>query len=141
MKKTFAVLALTVFGFAAAGFFGCADSTAHAADMFDMFTEEHVKLYEEEIAGKKIVSNLSQKQLQKTADKHNISIDKLKKVLIFQDAVKTLGANYSVEQILNMRSSEIFRCAKNYIDWLKKNKSEEEFEAISEHFKNLSAGG
>src|SRR5574344_167494 len=137
MKKIFLALLFSAV-FCSFGFFGTQDKPcANAADLYDMFTKEHIEFYEKEVAKRPVVSNLNKDFLAKTALQYNISVDKLKKVLVYQHAMSQCGGKYSIEEILSMQPTDLLRGVRSYMDWLKKNTPPEELEVIGQHFKEI----
>lgn len=139
MKKTILTLLLSALCFSVIGF--CAtsttDSIAEAADIYDLFTDEHIVFYETELAHRPVVSNIKQSVLEKRAREYNVGVDKFRKVLVVQHAFSQSGNEYTVEQILSMNTGDLLRGVRTYINWLKETTPPEDLAAIGEKFKSI----
>lgn len=136
MKKTiiFTVLALT-----GAFCFGCTQPTsvAKAADAFELFGEDFIKLYEEEVAKTQVVSQLSDDELSAKAAELGISVDKLRKVLVLQHAFASADNNYTEQQILQMKTGEIIKNTRALFKHLKKTMPASEYKQVDAKFKEM----
>lgn len=119
----------------ACGFSSGERQSARAYDIYSLFKDGHLRFYENELAKEKVYSQYSDSELSETAHKHNISVDKLKKVMVFQHMMHTVGKEYSVEDVLKAGNRQIVGDLKSYVEFLKKTKSEEELKELEIKFK------
>lgn len=135
MKKiTVALITFMTVCFAC-GFYSDERKSARAYDIYSLFKDGHLRFYENELAKEKVYSQYSDSELSETAHKHNISVDKLKKVMVFQHMMHTVGKEYSVEDVLKAGNRQIVGDLKSYVEFLKKTKSEEELKELEIKFK------
>ncbi|MDD6360484.1 MAG: hypothetical protein PUA48_01260 [Christensenellaceae bacterium] len=135
MKKiTVALITFMTVCFAC-GFSSGERQSARAYDIYSLFKDGHLRFYENELAKEKVYSQYSDSELSETAHKHNISVDKLKKVMVFQHMMHTVGKEYSVEDVLKAGNRQIVGDLKSYVEFLKKTKSEEELKELEIKFK------
>ncbi|MCI7530515.1 MAG: hypothetical protein MSA47_03520 [Christensenellaceae bacterium] len=135
MKKiTVALITFMTVCFAC-GFSSGERQSARAYDIYSLFKDGHLRFYENELAKEKVYSQYSDSELSETAHKHNISVDKLKKVIVFQHMMHTVGKEYSVEDVLKAGNRQIVGDLKSYVEFLKKTKSEEELKELEIKFK------
>lgn len=132
MKKTiFLLLCITLF---------CplfiTNSVSYAQlNAFDIITDSHISFYEEYIANETIVSNKSAKELEKLAKTHNATVDNIKRILILQHALNSIGKQYTVKQLSNKNNSEIIALIKDYYDHMNKKLTNQEKSQLKEDFK------
>ena len=135
MKKiTVALITFMTVCFAC-GFYSDERQPARAYDIYSLFKDGHLRFYENELAKEKVYSQYSDSELSETAHKHNISVDKLKKIMVFQHMMHTVGKEYSVEDVLKAGNRQIVGDLKSYVEFLKKTKSEEELKELEIKFK------
>ncbi|MCI7582923.1 MAG: hypothetical protein MSS70_00215 [Christensenellaceae bacterium] len=135
MKKiTVALITFMTVCFAC-GFSSGERQSARAYDIYSLFKDGHLRFYENELAKEKVYSQYSDSELSETAHKHNISVDKLKKIMVFQHMMHTVGKEYSVEDVLKAGNRQIVGDLKSYVEFLKKTKSEEELKELEIKFK------
>ena len=135
MKKiTVALITFMTVCFAC-GFSSGERQSARAYDIYSLFKDGHLRFYENELAKEQVYSQYSDSELSETAHKHNISVDKLKKIMVFQHMMHTLGKEYSVEDVLKASNRQIVGDLKSYVEFLKKTKSEEELNELEIKFK------
>lgn len=87
-----------------------------AYDMYDALKPEIIQLYEEEIAGEKIVSNKSQERLERLAGTLGISVGKTKAVLLLQDFASRTGESMSLSALAKMNDIKLITFAKQRAD-------------------------
>lgn len=116
---------------------GCITSptVANAGDIFDLFGEDFIKMYEEEIVHKQVVSQLTDDELKKTADELGITTDKLRKVMLLQHAFASAGNDYTLQQILDMKTGEVLKNTKALFEHLKKTLPEDDYKKVEAKFK------
>ncbi len=135
MKKiTVALITFMTVCFAC-GFSSGERQSARAYDIYSLFKDGHLRFYENELAKEKVYSQYSDSELSETAHKHKISVDKLKKIMVFQHMMHTVGKEYSVEDVLKAGNRQIVGDLKSYVEFLKKTKSEEELKELEIKFK------
>ena len=71
---------------------------ANAATLYDVFSERHLEFYENEVAKEKVFSKYSERELAKMAVDNDISIEKVKKLLVYCHAMKNIGKNYTIKE-------------------------------------------
>lgn len=90
-----------------------------AASVYDMLNPRIIELYETEIAGERVVSDISAATLSRTADRLGISVEKLKAVLMLQDLAARVGRNVSLNELAAMNDFKLFslfkQCAEDYL--------------------------
>lgn len=136
MKKLL-LFVVTAVSFFLAGI-GRVDGTANAATLIDSFNEKHLAFYEEEVAKEKVYSRYDESELTKTALDNGVSVDKLKKLLVYCHAMKNIGKNYTIAQANSLSNLAIVSDAKKYVDYLKSVKSPEEMKRLEERFKEIN---
>ncbi len=119
----------------ASGFSSDGRQSARAFDIYSVFKEGHLRFYENELAKEKVYSRYSDSELDEMAHKHNISVDKLKKIMVFQHMMHTVGKEYSIDDVLKASNRQIVGDLKSYVEFLKKTKSEEELKELEIKFK------
>ena len=122
-----AVAALT--GAAVYGFDGGERQLCRAAGIYDMLSPALVELYETEIAGESIISNISQSQLTRTANRLGITVEKLRAVLLLQDFAVKAGRSAGLDELSAMNDIQIIsyakQCADIYLSTLPQQRREE----------------
>ncbi len=113
----------------------CAAQSAYAMDMYDMLTPKIIKLYEDEISHKPVVSNMSQKQLARLADRFGISVQKTKTILVLQDLIAQTGDSVNISELASMSNSEIIKCGKKYMDKYGERFTDEQKEELKQKLK------
>lgn len=83
-----------------------------AFSVFDMISPKVVEFYETEIAGEKVVSDKSVKQIENIAQKYSISDKKVQGVLIVYDFCKRTGGGIDFPTIAKMSDGKIIALAK-----------------------------
>ena len=90
-----------------------------AASVYDMLNPRIIEIYETEIAGESVVSDMSAATLSRTADRLGISVEKLKAVLMLQDLAARVGRSVSLNELAAMNDLKLFtffkQCAEDYL--------------------------
>jgi len=118
MKKIVKIVGLAVLFFAIFNVV-CGFSTSKnqrdigkAFSVFDMVSPKVIEFYETEIAGEKVVSNKSEKQIENIAQKYSISDKKAQGVLLIYDFCKRTGGGIDFPTIAKMSDGKIIALAK-----------------------------
>lgn len=118
MKKIIKIVGLAVLFFAIFNVV-CGVSTqknqrdiGKAFSVFDMVSPKVIEFYETEIAGEKVVSNKSEKQIENIAQKYSISDKKAQGVLLIYDFCKRTGGGIDFPTIAKMSDGKIIALAK-----------------------------
>lgn len=77
---------------------------SNAATLYDVFSERHLEFYENEVAKEKVFSKYSERELAKMAVDNDISIEKVKKLLVYCHAMKNIGKNYTIKKRTNYQT-------------------------------------
>jgi len=100
-----------------------------AREIYDVLTPELIAMYEREISGKKILSDMSEKRLQRSAEKLGISISKMRAVILLQDLASRSGKNVSVSELAAMNEFKFIgyvkTCADDYLATLPEERQQE----------------
>lgn len=83
-----------------------------AISVFDMVSPKIIDFYESEIAGEKVVSDKSAKQIENIAQKYSISDKKAQGVLIVYDFCKRTGGGMDFPTIAKMTDGKIIALVK-----------------------------
>ena len=83
-----------------------------AFSVFDMVSPKVIEFYETEIAGEKVVSNKSEKQIENIAQKYSISDKKAQGVLLIYDFCKRTGGGIDFPTIAKMSDGKIIALVK-----------------------------
>lgn len=139
MKKFILSLLFVTACFAAIGASsGDKADVAYAGDFYDMINDKHIELYENEIAGEKVVSQLNKEMLAKMAQNYGVPVEKMKTALVFKHALNSAGVDITLEKAASLTPGEIYSYGKVYVKYLKTVKSEDELKVLAEKFKELS---
>ncbi len=84
----------------------------YAASIYDVITPEVVAFYEREISLKKVLSNKSQKQLERIASRYEISVPKAKGAIIAYDFAKLTGDDTDFPTIASMSDLQMLAFVK-----------------------------
>lgn len=118
MKKVVKIIVLTVLFFAIFNVVCDKSTTKNQSDIceafsvFDMVSPKVVEFYESEIAGEKVVSDKSAKQIENIAQKYSISDKKAQGVLIVYDFCKRTGGGMDFPTIAKMSDGKIVALVK-----------------------------
>ena len=113
MKKIIKIIGLAVLFFAIPNVVCDKSATKNqrniceAFSVFDMVSPKIVDFYESEIAGEKVVSDKSEKQIENIAQKYSISDKKAQGVLIVYDFCKRTGGGMDFPTIAKMSDGKI----------------------------------
>ena len=102
--------------------FGNAERRLCEAGVYDLLNDELIDMYEREIAGEAIVSAKSTAQLERTANKLGIELNKLKAIMMLQDLASKTGNAVSLSELAEMSDIKLFgffkQCGEAYLDTL-----------------------
>ncbi|MDE7281421.1 MAG: hypothetical protein K2N36_06745, partial [Ruminiclostridium sp.] len=110
--------------------------------VYDLLTDELIQTYETEIAGETIVSDKSASQLKRIADRLNISVEKLRAIMLLQDLAGKTGRNVSLSELADMSDIKLFTllkdCGDDYMSTLTPERRAELEQKLK---KSLNIGG
>ncbi len=92
------------------------ENIASAYDIFAKLNDDIIKMYEEDIAKNDFISSMKEEQLNALAITLNISIPKLKAVLIIKDLAFRVGEHKALEDLAKMRDLSLISYAKTLAD-------------------------
>lgn len=100
-----------------------------AAGVYDMLSPELVQIYEREIAGKAIVSDKSQSQLERSASRLSVDVNKLKALMLLQDLAGRTDSDISLSELALMSDMKLLalfkQCAESYMKTLPEERVEQ----------------
>lgn len=88
------------------------EGVCEAFSVYDMVSPTVIDFYESEIAGEKVVSQKSTKQLENVAQKYGISVKKAQGVLIVYDFCKRTGGGVDFPTISVMSDGKVISLVK-----------------------------
>lgn len=135
MKKL-AIFLMTAVVFFLAGASG--NDTSSAQSFYDLVDERYLYLYENEVAKEKVFSQYSENELTKMAVDNAVSVDKVKILLVYCHASKSIGKNYTIKQADGLPSFVIMSDAKAYVEYLKKTRTPEELKSLEDKFNAIN---
>lgn len=83
-----------------------------AFSVFDMVSPRVIEFYESEIAGERVVSDKSEKQIENIAQKYSISVKKAQGILLVYDFCKRTGGGIDFPTIAKMSDGKIIALTK-----------------------------
>lgn len=86
------------------------------AGLYDILNPQLIELYETEIAGEKIISSKSASQLQRSADRYSVSVQKMKCMILLQDFSARMGKSIGMNSLAEMSDFNLLSYAKGLID-------------------------
>lgn len=90
-----------------------------AAGVYDLLTPKMIEIYETEIAGESVVSEMSASVLARAAERFGISAKKLKAIILLQDLAARVGQSASLGELAAMNDLKLFaffkQCAEKYL--------------------------
>lgn len=86
------------------------------ASVLDILSPKVIEFYESEIAHNKVVTNRSEEWLERVADRYNISVQKVKAVLVVQDFCGLCGENKTFAELAKCSDYELFAIVKEHIE-------------------------
>ncbi len=92
------------------------DECARAKDLYSVLTPQIIEIYEREIAGEAILSNISEAQLKKAAERVGVSLQKYRALCIVQDLGARVGESYTVGELAKMKELKLLITAKAIAD-------------------------
>ncbi len=94
----------------------CAPMTCYGADLFAVLNDDMIKLYEDEIAKEEVVSNQSSAKLERLSEALDVSVNKLKAMLIVQDMSARVGDRVSLSKLATLNDLQLIAFAKEKVD-------------------------
>ncbi|MDE7372490.1 MAG: hypothetical protein K2N18_00335 [Clostridia bacterium] len=105
------------------------------AGVYDILTPELVEMYEREIAGESIVSNKTPSQLERSAGRLGVDLNKLKAIMLIQDLASKVDRDISLNELAAMNDMKLLsfakQCAEKYSSTLSEERIEELKKMIS----------
>lgn len=133
-KSAFRVLSICVLFVILCAFVTVAQDShtdvCYGFSVLDILTPEVIDFYESEISQKQVASQKSQEWLERVADRYEISVQKVKAVLIVQDFCALNGENVSFADLAKLSDYALFETVKSRIDGYLDGLSEEEKENL-----------
>ncbi len=139
--KTF-VATILFFAVACCALFLTHDSALLIADasckkeIYDFLTDDIIAVYEQEISQKPVVSNMNQNALLALANKHQISVQKTKTILLLCDLCAKSGDCVNMGDLAKMSDGEILKVSKSAIDGYCQTLDDEQKENLKTKFMN-----
>lgn len=100
----------------------------------DYITDTQLHFYENRVAHEKVVTHLSDDEIEKSSKKYGATKSEYKNALVIQHAVKNIGLSMSISEILQLSDYEIIKLSRSYFAWLKTQMSEDEFKQLRSDF-------
>lgn len=107
--------------------------TAYAAEespIYQKLNDALISLYETDIAGEKVVSDISEKDLKAIADKHGFSEKKTKALVILSDLSFRVGDGTPFCELAKMSDMKIVKFGKHLFDEYGKTLTDEQKSAL-----------
>ena len=133
MKNTLklTIPTLAVFALSVLLFFPTAQNIAYAeSGIYQHLNDNIIELYEEDIAGKKVVSDMPEKDLETLAERHGFTLQKTKALIILSDLSFRVNEPAPFNTLATMRDVEIIRLGKHLFDLYGKTLSDEQKSAL-----------
>ena len=109
------------------------------AGVYDMLTPELVEMYEREIAGESVVSNKTAAQLERSASRLGVDLNKLKALMLLQDLASKVDRDISLSELAAMSDIKLFgffkQCADDYMSTLPEARRDEIRKMVSDALK------
>lgn len=109
-----------------------APSDSCSAALVDILTPEIIELYETEIAHSRVVSSKSEEWLSRTAERYDISVQKVKAVLIVQSFCALTGEEMSFPQLAELGDHKLLELVKQRSSIYTDSLSDEQKEALKQ---------
>lgn len=84
--------------------------------IFDLLSPELVKVYEENVAGKPVVSDLSPAKIRRMAQKYDCGEKKMCALVIVRDMAARAGGSVSLAELAGESDLALIKRAKQYVD-------------------------
>ena len=108
-----------------------------AQKVYATYTEEQVdKIF----LNAALAANKARIELAKMAVDNDISIEKVKKLLVYCHAMKNIGKNYTIKEADKLSNATVISDTRKYVDYLKATRSKEELAALEKRFKEIGKG-
>ena len=111
---------------------------ASAATLYDSFGVQYLEFYENEVAKEKVYSKYTERELEKMALDNDISVDKVKKMLVYCHAMKNIGKNYTIKEADKLSNIAVVSDARKYVDYLKATRTKDELATLEARFKEIN---
>ncbi|MCM1306191.1 MAG: hypothetical protein NC037_02085 [Bacteroides sp.] len=135
----FAVVAIAISIAAIFDFDGAERKLCDAANVYDMLTPELVEAYEREIAGESVVSDKTQSQLERSAARLGVEVNKLKALMMLQDLASKTGKDVSLNDLAAMSEIKLLgyfkQCVDDYMSSVPEERKEEIKKIVSDTLK------
>lgn len=103
-------------------------------EIYDYLTDEIIAIYEQEIAKKPVVSNMNDKALLSLGEKHQISVQKTKTILLICDLCNRTDDCVKIGDLAKMKDGELIKVAKRAVDKYGEGLSKEQKDALKGKF-------
>lgn len=118
-------------------FFAQVDGVCAAWSVYDMLSDDVILFYESEIAGEKIVSDKSQRQIESVASRYSIAVRKAKGLLLVYDFCARTGEAVPFPTLVDMKDSKIIRLVKARIKVFEESIDDERRAQLKEKAKDI----
>lgn len=88
------------------------EQVCEAFSVYDMLSPKIISFYESEIAGEKVISNKSAKQIEGVASRFSISVQKAKGVMLVYDFCNRTGGGTDFPTIAQMSEKQVIELVK-----------------------------
>lgn len=99
--------------------FDDADRKLCDAGVYDLLTPELIEIYEREIACEKVVSQKTESQLARSAERLSVDVKKLKAIILLQDLAGRVNKDVSLDTLAKMNEVKLFgffkQCGEAYL--------------------------
>ena len=112
------ILAVAVIAFGVFALFDFSEAERKLCDagVYDMLTPELIEMYEREVAGESVISGKTQSQLERSAGRLNIEVNKLKALMLLQDLAGKVNRDISLNDLAAMSDMKLLTFAKQCAD-------------------------
>lgn len=93
--------------------FAQSEGVCNGFSIYAILSDDIINFYETEIAGKKVVSDKTQKQIENIANRYDIEENKAKGLLIVYDLCERTGDRVDFPTLAKMRDSQIVQLIKD----------------------------
>ena len=100
--------------------------------IYSFLTDDIIALYEEDVAGEAVVTNVPSARLEKLAKEHGFSLQKTKALIILSDLSRRVDQYKTFKTLAKMTDKEIFKFGKHLVDEYGKTLTEEEKQKLKQ---------
>lgn len=118
-------------------FFAQSDGTCYGWNVYDILSDDVIVFYETEIAGEKVVSDKSQKQIEGIASRYSVDTRKAKGLLLVYDFCERTGEAVSFPTLVDMKDSKIIQLVKTRIKVYEQSISDQKRAELKERAKGI----